>query len=190
MLNSYDRPVERQPFPHLSLSEALDLRASTEILSWLEGSAPWRLKIAPFYQQYEFSFHDTKLPTRVSEVLSTAALERLRADLEKSFSTSLAERIDITAHKLIAGQRIRIHNDYIPGQESHRVLIQLNRAWAQENGGILMFFNSDSAQDIHSAFLPAHNSSVAFEISPSSLHAVSAISSGERYTIVISFYRQ
>jgi Rps23 Pro-64 3,4-dihydroxylase Tpa1-like proline 4-hydroxylase len=114
---------------------------------------------------------------------------RLREELEKSFSTKLAQRVDLTAHKLIPGQRIRIHNDYIPGEESHRILIQLNRGWNEENGGILMFFASDNASDVQDAFLPTHNTSVAFEISPRSFHAVSAINSGERYTLVISFYR-
>jgi Rps23 Pro-64 3,4-dihydroxylase Tpa1-like proline 4-hydroxylase len=190
MLNSYSQVVETVPFPHFTLSSAFDPRFSVEILSWLERQAPWRLKVASFYEQYEFSFHDVKLPRNISETFNANALAILKKDIERSFAASLDDRIDITAHKLVAGQRIRIHNDYIPGQESHRILIQLNRGWAQEHGGILMFFKSENHQDLHSAFLPAHNTSVAFEISPASLHAVSEINSGERYTIVMSFYRK
>jgi Rps23 Pro-64 3,4-dihydroxylase Tpa1-like proline 4-hydroxylase len=189
MLRSYNRPVQTRPFPHISLAQALAPEAGNDVLTWLENDAPWRLKIAAFYQQYEFSFEDAQLPSRVRSIFDETALQRLRTELEESFSTKLSDRVDITAHKLISGQRIRVHNDYIPRQESHRVLIQLNRGWSEENGGILMFFNSDDARDVHGAFLPAHNTSVAFEISPTSFHAVSAINSGERYTLVMSFYR-
>jgi Rps23 Pro-64 3,4-dihydroxylase Tpa1-like proline 4-hydroxylase len=90
---------------------------------------------------------------------------------------------------LVAGQRIRIHNDYIPDQESHRVLVQLNRGWTDDMGGALIFFNSHDPTDMHRAFRPSHNSCVGFEISPKSLHAVSTIHSGERFTLVFSFYR-
>jgi Rps23 Pro-64 3,4-dihydroxylase Tpa1-like proline 4-hydroxylase len=190
MFRSYDCVAEKAPFAHFSLPRVFDPLVSDEILSWLERGAPWRLKIANFYEQYEFSFDDAQLPLEISTIFDSKALQKLRKDLEKSFSALLADRVDITAHKLVPGQRIRIHNDYIPGQESHRILIQLNRGWTQDQGGILMFFKSDNAEDVHSAFLPTHNTSVAFEISPTSLHAVSAINSGERYTIVMSFYRR
>lgn len=190
MFKSYHYVPETVPFAHFSLPQVFDPLVSEEILSWLETEAPWRLKIASFYEQYEFSFHDAQFPLTISDIFNSNALGQLKKDIEKAFSTPLASRIDITAHKLIPGQRIRIHNDYIPGQESHRILIQLNRGWTQDDGGILMFFESDNACDIHSAFLPTHNTSVAFEISPKSLHAVSKINSGERYTIVMSFYRR
>jgi Rps23 Pro-64 3,4-dihydroxylase Tpa1-like proline 4-hydroxylase len=159
------------------------------MLRWLETDAPWRLRIAEFYEQYEFSFLDADLPTDVGKIFSREALDTLKREMEQTFAVTLADKIDIAAHKLVPGQKIKVHNDFIPGQESHRILIQLNRGWSQENGGVLMFFNSDDARDIHGAFLPAHNTSVAFEISPRSFHAVSAIASGHRYTLVLSFYR-
>jgi Rps23 Pro-64 3,4-dihydroxylase Tpa1-like proline 4-hydroxylase len=92
-------------------------------------------------------------------------------------------------HKLAPGQRIRIHNDYIAGQESHRVLVQLNRGWTDDNGGVLLFFGSEDAGDIRKAFRPLHDSCVAFEISQQSHHAVTPVARGERYTLVYSFYR-
>jgi hypothetical protein len=36
----------------------------------------------------------------------------------------------MSAHKLTAGQTIRIHNDWIRGEETHRVLIQVNDGWS------------------------------------------------------------
>ncbi len=90
--------------------------------------------------------------------------------------------------KLVNGHTIRLHNDFIPGRETHRLLIQLNRNWQDENGGFLLFFNSSAPEDIHRVIHPVHNSSVGFAISPKSNHAVSTVYNGERYTLVYSFY--
>ncbi|MBN6716022.1 2OG-Fe(II) oxygenase [Pseudomonas capsici] len=177
------------PFPHALQENALSDVDSEVLLTWLEGDAPWKLKIAEFYQQYEFSFHGLQLPDRINRILSTEAIRRLRENIEKIFRVNLSERIDITAHKLIGSQVIKIHNDFIPKQETHRVLIQLNRGWTEENGGILMIFSDRTPESLSSAFLPLHNTAFAFEISPRSFHAVSAINSGKRFTIVFSFFK-
>lgn len=189
MLNSYARPLQTTPFPYFALPEALSRQSSFDILRWLEEDAPWRLRVAEFYEQYEFSFLDANLPSNIRTIFGREAMNILKTEMEQTFGVALADKIDITAHKLVSGQKIKVHNDFIAGQESHRILIQLNRGWTEENGGVLMLFNSDDPRDIHGAFLPAHNTSVVFEISPRSFHAVSAIASGHRYTLVLSFYR-
>ena len=94
--------------------------------------------------------------------------------------------VEVTAHKLVPGQTIRIHNDFIAGEESHRLLVHFNR-WSDVQGGILMLFGSSQPDDIKRALKPIHNSSFAFEISHQSFHAVSTIAEGERFTIVYSF---
>lgn len=178
------------PFPHFAVNSALGNDASENILKWLETSAPWKLKIAEFYEQFEFSILDCELPSEIQNFFSNENLAKLRFRLEQIFGIKLSNKQDIAAHKLVQGQRIRIHNDYIPGQETHRVLVQLNRGWQDEFGGILLLFGSDDSKDIKKAFRPIHDSCVAFEISPSSHHAVTPIVSGERYTLVFSFYEQ
>jgi Rps23 Pro-64 3,4-dihydroxylase Tpa1-like proline 4-hydroxylase len=117
-----------------------------------------------------------------------AFLDYLIKQFEELFFVKLTDQVDVTAHKLIKGHTIRLHNDFIPGQETHRLLIQLNRNWKDENGGFLLFFNSSDPQDIHRVIRPIHNSSAGFAISPKSNHAVSTIHDGERYTLVYSFY--
>lgn len=178
------------PFPYFVCHQALSTQLSSELLIWLENDAPWKLVETDFYEQYEFSFFDIQLPSEISFLTSSEHLTQVRNLIEDLFLVKLDSRIDFTAHKLISGQRIRIHNDYIPGCETHRLLIQLNRGWDDENGGMLMFFNSKSPSDIHRIFRPAHNSSVGFAISPDSHHAVSTIHKSERFTLVYSFYQQ
>jgi Rps23 Pro-64 3,4-dihydroxylase Tpa1-like proline 4-hydroxylase len=104
------------------------------------------------------------------------------------FSVKLNSEVVLTAHKLIAGHTIRLHNDFVPERETHRLLIQFNREWQDENGGFLLFFNSPAPEDINRIIRPVHNSSVGFAISPKSNHAVSTVNNGERYTLVYSFY--
>jgi Rps23 Pro-64 3,4-dihydroxylase Tpa1-like proline 4-hydroxylase len=177
------------PFPYFLSPKALSSELSIDLLTWLENYAPWKLVETDFYEQFEFSFFDVKLPGQFAFLTSTEFLNEIREKVQNLFEVKLDHKIDFTSHKLTTGQRIRIHNDYIPGCETHRLLIQLNRGWDDDNGGMLMFFNSQNPSDIHKIFRPFHNSSVGFAISPDSHHAVSTIHKGERYTIIFSFYQ-
>lgn len=188
-LPEFARTLRPLPFAHAIQEQSLSDVDSQAILDWFETSAPWKLKVAGFYQQYEFSFHGLPLPERLKSIFSEVAVCALRKSIERLFAVSLSAKVDICAHKLISNQVIKIHNDFIQGQETHRVLIQLNRGWTEENGGILMIFAKNTTESLHSAFLPLHNTSFAFEISPESFHAVSTIKSGERFTLVFSFYK-
>jgi Rps23 Pro-64 3,4-dihydroxylase Tpa1-like proline 4-hydroxylase len=159
-------------------------------LKWFEADAPWALRIADFYEQYEFSLQDAELPPALKDAFSEAEIAELNKHVENVFDVGLRDRVDITAHKLSEGQRIRIHNDFIPGQESHRLLVQLNRGWPDANGGALVLFSDDDPSAIHRILRPVHNSGLLFEISPRSFHAVTPIKQGERYTLVFSFFRE
>lgn len=181
-------PLERDPFEHLSVPQVLGEAGSEAVLAWFETSAPWRLKVESFYEQYEFSLLDCELPPIIDALVGGNIVQGVRSKVEAVFGTRLDERCDVTAHKLVRGQRIRIHNDYIPGQETHRVLVQLNRGWVDENGGILMLFASEDASDLVKAFRPQHDTGFAFAIGPTSHHAVTPIVSGDRFTLVFSFY--
>lgn len=66
------------PFPHALQEDALSDVDSEVLLTWLESDAPWKLKIAEFYQQYEFSFHGLQLPDRIDRVFSKEAIKKLR----------------------------------------------------------------------------------------------------------------
>lgn len=178
----------QRPFPYFVSSQPFDEDTRQEILTWLELQAPWKLVRANFYEQYEFSAADTALPSHLSFLRQSSFLDLIRARMERLFQVRLSSRIDLTAHKLVPGQRIRIHNDFIPGQETHRLVIQLNRCWTSDNGGFLLLFNSADPADVHKVLPPYHNSVVGFAITPDSHHAVSTVHGGERFTLVYSFY--
>lgn len=177
------------PFHYALQENVLSGADSENLLSWLENYAPWNLKIAEFYQQYEFNFQGLELPDSIAGIFSKESIRNLKEHIERLFLVELSDGVDISAHKLIKGQSIEVHNDFVPGQETHRVLIQLNRGWVDANGGVLMVFSDSTSGSVSNSFLPLHNTAFAFEISPRSFHAVSAINSGERFTIVLSFFK-
>lgn len=179
-----------EPFHYAVSPEALDPDVCRTVLTWFETEAPWRLVEADFYEQFEFSLWDIQMPEKLSFLRERPFLRAITTKIASLFQVALSERVDITAHQLVPGQRIRLHNDFIPGYETHRLLIQLNQGWDVANGGLLMFFNSADAADIHKIFLPLHNSAVVFAISARSYHAVTPLSGGERFTLVYSFYEK
>ena len=107
--------------------------------------------------------------------------------MSKIFEVALEDSVGIVAHKLVPGQKIGIHNDCLEGEETHRLIIQLNSGWEKDYGGYFMTFNSDDAQDVHQVITPTHNSAIGFAIIQNSHHAVSTVYKANRYTIVCSF---
>lgn len=180
--------VQTEPFDYFVLPKAFDEKISLKILNWLQTGAPWRLVKEDFYTQYEFDLKAVSLPAEIAFLSERNFLDYLVGRFEKIFSLKLSDQVDVTAHKLVTGHTIRLHNDFIPGQETHRLLIQFNSDWRDENGGFLLFFRSSDPKDIDKIIRPIHNSSVGFAISEKSNHAVTTVQDGERYTLVYSFY--
>lgn len=189
-LNFSPFAVFSAPFTHAISSSTFNEEISLDILKWLETEAPWKLVETDFYEQYEFSFIDARLPTKLAFLKDEVFFDALRVEVQKLLGVNLRSQIDATAHMLVPGQRIRIHNDFLPCGETHRLLIQLNHGWKHEDGGFLLFFNSPYPKDIHKILPPTHNSTVAFAISPDSNHAVTLVYRRARYTLVYSFYEE
>jgi Rps23 Pro-64 3,4-dihydroxylase Tpa1-like proline 4-hydroxylase len=183
-----DGRILDRPFPHVRIAEALPEEQAEQVLAWLEQQAPWSLCVADFYEQEEFSLLESEPSEVRCSLVDPSFLETLQVAMRDSFGLPIAPVVtDVTAHRLTSGQTIRIHNDFIGGEETHRLLIQLNNGWTAEQGGLFMLFSSQAPDDVHSVIVPRHRSALAFEITPRSYHAVSQIKSGERYTLVYSF---
>jgi len=179
--------LHNEPFPHISLPDLIAPDSAEAVLSWLRFDAPWRLKVTDFYEQHEFSLLAEQVPAECEFLVDPAFVAVLTGHLQPLFAAGSLHLVDIAAHRLTAGQTIRIHNDYLGGEETHRLLVQFNTGWDDSNGGLLMLFGADDVSSLSRAIIPRHASGLGFEISPSSYHAVSTIHGGERYTIVYTF---
>jgi hypothetical protein len=180
--------VRIQPFPCFTVPQVLSEELELAFLEWFESDAPWQLAVMDFYEQYEFDFKDATLPLGLKPLFSESALYQLREDVGLLLGAALKPVIDITAHKLNRTQKIRIHNDCRPDGETHRFLVQLNRGWHEQNGGLLMLFCGPEVETLADIIPPTSRSAFGFEISNASYHAVSQVHQGDRYTLVFSFY--
>lgn len=182
-----DADVRTEPFAHATHRGPLSAELCEATLEWMETGAPWKLRVASFYEQWELHLDPDCLPADLSPLVDCGTVDALQRLLLAAIADAPLRLTEVTAHKLVPGQTIRVHNDHRPKGETHRVLIQLNRGWADEQGGLLLLFGSAASDDVRRILRPTHRSAMAFEISPQSFHAVSTIQHGERYTLVYSF---
>lgn len=178
------------PFRYFLAQHCVTDDTALALLEWFETGAPWRLMTTDFYEQYEFSIQDVALPENVSVLLSPRSFAALRREMTRIFGVAFDQHVMLVAHKLMPGQRIAIHNDYLLGEETHRLTVQLNRGLCDSDGGYFLFFNSLDPRDINRIVRPVHRSAIGFEIGEASNHAVSRLHCGERYSLVYSFYAQ
>ncbi len=179
--------VDHAPFAYCGWDRLLAECDADRVLTWLE-SASWQLRVEDFYEQHEFSLLSSPPPPGLGALACEATVSNLADCLRRVFEIDRPlALVDIAAHRLTAGQTIRVHNDFLGAEETHRLLVQFNRGWSPANGGLLMTFASERAEDVADAFMPAHGSAFAFEISPKSFHAVSTVRRGERFTLVYTF---
>lgn len=179
-----------EPFEHFLLSDFYDIALADRLSRWLSGEAPWARAVHHFYDQFELNFrHVPAVPDDLTaSLLSPAALDRVRRLAERLFGTRLRPHVCVGAHKLVDGQGIGIHTDDCPGEESHRILVQLSRDWRDDFGGNLLFFGSNDVSDIKAMFRHVFNTAIAFSLGGVSYHAVSDVSGGERLTVIYGFW--
>jgi Rps23 Pro-64 3,4-dihydroxylase Tpa1-like proline 4-hydroxylase len=180
--------LETDPFPFAVVPDALCGGIEQAALSWFERGAPWHLTEESFYSQHEFDMREIELPSDIAQLAAGATLAALRELISQLFHRRLRATVDMTAHRLTAGQRIRIHDDYLEEGETHRLVVQLNRGWAAGDGGHLLLFGGRKPEDVRVVLAPASKQALVFEISRRSHHAVSEVVRGERYSIVYSFH--
>ena len=186
-LNFAEVEDHAEPFPHFRVSNVLSRPVAETMLDWLDTSAPWKLRIAEFYEQHEFSMLDCAPPPELAGLASGQVVDAVASEFALRLQAPKLELVNIDLHRLVAGQTIRIHNDFLGAAESHRLVVQLNRGWSAEQGGLLMLFANDAPEGVTDVMLPVHGSAFGFEISERSHHAVSTIHAGQRDTLVYTF---
>lgn len=181
-----ERSVKASPFQYATMLRCLSTELGDGLLAWFESDAPWRLTQTEFYEQYEFSCWDNPSPL-AAFLTSREVLDLVRAEMTEIFARRFEDAVDVVCHRLLPTQKIGIHNDYLVGQETHRLTLQLNRGLTDTDGGVLMLFNSNDPADIHKLLHPLSLSGFAFAISADSHHAVSQVHGGERFSVIYSF---
>jgi hypothetical protein len=182
--------VTAEPFDHFVIADFYEPEVAEALARWLYTDAPWKRAASSFYDQYELDFLDAKeMPESLApELLSPSALAWVKTLAEELFETRLRPRVSVGAHKLCEGQGIGIHTDDAPGEESHRIVVQLSKELREDAGGNLVFFGSAAVEDVRSLFRHVFNTAIGFVLGSRSFHAVSDVARGERLTVIYGFW--
>lgn len=186
-LNLSSAVAQNTPFPHFSATSVLNNQLEVKLYNWFQSTAEWNLVETDFYEQYEFSLLNINLPEELKCLIEPDFLNIIENQFTESFNVKGFKIVDIVAHKLVNSQHIGVHNDFINGEETHRMVLHINPHWKEEHGGYLLLFNSSDSYDMFKVVSPIDNSAFGFEISRKSHHAVSKIYDFTRYTIVYTF---
>ena len=192
VFNLSDVAVDTVPFRHFVIPEFMIASVCETLLTWFELVAPWQLHVEDgFYDCFNLDLQSVDLPDDLKFLTADSTAAQLREWVGRRFSVQLGPEIDVAAHKLIPPHRMGIHTDFGPIGQTHRLLVQLNRGWSVQNGGLLMMFDEPEPRELSDTFryyLPHHGMGIGFEISANSYHAINPVAHGERYTLCFSFY--
>ena len=184
---AFDEVVRKaEPYPHIVSPQFYTERFAERLLTWLEAEQDWRLKEGILFEQYELGFSHFTHCKEIQGLWDGAVLARLRDGVTRATGFPVSGRINIHAHKLVPGQFTNIHTDQIP-EETHRLVVQLNRGRADDSGGNLMLLTGPKPADMSIVFKQTSNSAVGFALGAESFHAVGRVRTGTRFTIIYTF---
>jgi hypothetical protein len=182
----------KTPFPHFALPGLFDAETAAAVLNWLERDAPWAVESREFYIHHGCARLTERLAgSPVAVIAAPETLRCMRRHLERLFGITLSPRFDLAAHRMLPGHRIGLHTDCpAHGTETHRLLVNLNPGFEDEQGGHLILLDLHDPEESAVIVRPLHNSAVAMEFSDHSWHCVDEIRMGKRYSLVYSFWTE
>jgi hypothetical protein len=180
-----------EPFPHFFCPEFLDATTADALLAWLDAR-PWRPVGLEGYDGYcDAPLNAWNLPEALSGMVAPGFLIQLRQLMAQFFAIDSSGPVRATAHRILAGGGLSPHTDVSHIRFTHRLLVQLNRGWSPECGGLLCLHGGNpnaNQESLRKSVPPIHRSGFAFEISERSFHSVTPVLHGQRYTLSYTFY--
>jgi hypothetical protein len=99
----------------------------------------------------------------------------------------LVNRVVVTAQRMLPGQVIGIHSDRpLLGYEIARLVVQFNKQWQAEHGGVLELFSSPEGEAVF-RINPEYNKAFGFLLHVDSYHGVTEVTQ-PRQTVVFNFW--
>ena len=180
-----------EPFPHFECPEFLDVATADALLAWLEARQ-WRSVGLDGYDGYcDVPLTASNLPEALSGLVAPGFLMELRQLMAQFFLIDSSGHVRFIAHRILTGGALSPHTDVSHNRFTHRLLVQLNRGWNPEYGGLLCLHAGNphaSQESLRKSVPPIHRSGFAFEVSQCSFHSVTPVLHGQRYTLSYTFY--
>ncbi len=166
------------PFPFFYVDAAFSEQQCTALegLFLLEGD--WQHRDGAFYR---CSLRD--VTENIPATFQTEVLARMR----EITRLPLVNRMLVTAQRMLPGQVIGIHSDRpLLGYEIFRLVVQLNKQWQTEHGGVLQLYSSPESEVMFSVN-PDYNKAFGFILNVDSYHGVTEVTQ-PRQTVVFNFW--
>lgn len=172
-------PIHHQhPFPFFFVNAAFSAEQCAALEQLFSQDIDWQHRDGAFYRCSIFD---------VTEIIPATFQSELLARMREITGLPLVNRMLITAQRMQPGQVIGIHSDRpFLGYEIARVVLQLNKHWQTEHGGVLELFESPEGKPVLGVN-PEYNKAVGFLLHPDSYHAVTEVTQ-PRQTVVFNFW--
>ena len=166
------------PFPFFSVDAAFSEEQCASLEQLFVQDREWQHRDGEFYR---CSLCD--VTAAIPATFHTEVLARMR----EITGLSLVNRFLVTAQRMLPGHVIGIHSDRpFLGYEIARLVVQLNKDWQTEHGGVLELFASPEGEAVFRVN-PEHNKAFGFLLHPESYHGVTEVTQ-PRQSVVFNFW--
>jgi hypothetical protein len=166
------------PFPFFFVNAAFSEEQCVALAQLFSQDIDWQHRDGAFYR---CSICD------VTEIIPAAFQREILARMREITGLPLVNRMLVTAQRMQPGQVIGIHSDRpFLGYEIARLVVQLNKNWQAEHGGVLELFSSPESEAVLGVN-PEYNKAVGFLLHADSYHAVTEVTQ-PRQTVVFNFW--
>ena len=166
------------PFPFFYDDAAFSEAQCAALESLFLQEAEWQHRDGAFYR---CSLRD--VTKNIPATFQMEVLDKMR----EITGLPLVNRVLVTAQRMLPGQIIGIHSDRpLLGYEIARLVVQLNKEWQVEHGGVLQLFTSPKSE-VAVSINPEYNKAFGFVLNINSYHGVTEVTQ-PRQTVVFNFW--
>jgi hypothetical protein len=176
------------PYKHFVFEDFFGKENAAFVTERLQEIKQWTYRVGGTDDMWEHKFTQGAADELSAYLFS--AVGPIRTLMEDEFGVELSHAVtDISAHKLMAGQRVAVHSDNPTlGNPTHHFIVNFTPAYAGEMSGYGLICYQKSLEAVHTALQPVADTGFAFEANNHSFHAVSKVLKGPRFTVVYSFW--
>lgn len=166
------------PFPFFHVTSAFSVEQCAVLEQTFLNPGEWQHRDGAFYRCSLWE---------VTEDIPAAFRAEVIARIREITGLPLVDRLVVTAQRMLPGQVIGLHSDRpLLGYECVRLVVQLNKHWQPEHGGVLELFTVPDSEAVFSVN-PGYNEAFGILLHAESYHAVTEVTQ-VRQTVVFNFW--
>lgn len=166
------------PFPFFLVKPAFSVEQCVMLERVFSQAGEWQHRDGAFYR---CSLRD------VTEAIPAAFRTKVISRMREITGLPLVDQLVVTAQRMMPGQFIGMHSDRpLLGYEIARLVVQLNKQWQPDHGGVLELFVASDSEAVFRVS-PGYNEAFGFLLHVDSHHGVTEATQ-PRQSIVFNFW--